>query len=102
MIQEQKSILRICLASMLLLICGFGLCQPAKAAADPAIVRAADKEGVLRIYTNTHKNVADDLLYAFHRQYPEIRIDYNDLNAAPLYDRFRSEVANRRSTADFV
>jgi iron(III) transport system substrate-binding protein len=101
MIQEQKSILRICLAG-LLLICGFGFCDPARAAADPAIIRAADKEGVLRIYTNTHKNVADDLLSAFHRLYPSIRIDYNDLNAAPLYDRFRAEVAGHKPTADFV
>jgi iron(III) transport system substrate-binding protein len=65
-------------------------------------MRAAYAEGEIRIYTNTHKNVADDLFAAFHRLYPQIRIDYNDLNAAPLYNRFRTEVANHRPTADFV
>jgi iron(III) transport system substrate-binding protein len=79
-------------------VCAIG----ASAAEDDSIIRGADQEGLLRIYTNTHKNVSDDLLGAFHKIYPRIRIDYNDLNAAPLYQRFRSEVANHKPTADFV
>lgn len=97
---NRKSTLGICVAWLAMIICGSA--QSVAAQTDSAIVRAANEEGALRIYTNTHKNVADDLLAAFHRLYPRIRIDYNDLNAAPLYNRFRTEVAEHKPTADFV
>jgi iron(III) transport system substrate-binding protein len=100
--QSQKSTPLAYVASILLLLCISMQTAKADADEDPAIVRAANREGALRIYTNTHTNVAGDLLAAFHQIYPDIRIDYNDLNAAPLYSRFRAEVAGHKPTADFV
>ncbi len=74
---------------------------------DPAahgeVVDAARREGRLAIYSVIHANAAtDDLLGAFHRLYPFIRIVNSDDDALRTYQRFRREVDAGRPSADFI
>ena len=56
------------------------------------IIKAAEDEGELVIYSNTDKNVARDLIEDFEKLYPKIDIEYEDLNSTELHHRFLSEM----------
>jgi iron(III) transport system substrate-binding protein len=88
----------------LVLVCGPQF--HARAEEGPAtyasIVESAKREGQLIVYSNTHMDVARDLLSDFHGLYPFIKVEYWDLNAAPIYDRLTNEIAAHQAGADFV
>jgi iron(III) transport system substrate-binding protein len=66
------------------------------------IVAAARREGALSIYSATDAREVADLLRDFGSLYPEIRVEYADLNSTELYSRFIAEVAAREGSADFL
>lgn len=69
---------------------------------DERLVADAKREGALSIYSATDAREAADLLRDFGSLYPEIRVDYADLNSTELYSRFIAEVAAREGTADLL
>lgn len=66
------------------------------------VVEAANKEGALRIYATTDEASARPLLDAFRAQYPQITIEYSNLNSTELYNRVVSEQAAGQPGADFI
>ncbi len=80
---------------------------PARAAAgDPqtaaAIVAAAEKEGVLEVYSSTDAVVAAPLLKDFAALHPGIRVEFNDMNTTEIYNRFVGEAAAGAGTGDLL
>lgn len=67
-----------------------------------SIVEGARREGALSIYSATDAREVVELLRDFRTLYPEIRVDYADLNSTELYSRFIAEVAAREGTADLL
>jgi iron(III) transport system substrate-binding protein len=68
-----------------------------------AVLEAARQEGQLVIYSVLHADSAVmDLLDAFRRRYPFIRISNSDDDGARTYQRFRREVAGGKPSADFI
>ncbi|WP_198411303.1 ABC transporter substrate-binding protein [Marinimicrobium alkaliphilum] len=65
-------------------------------------IREAVAEGKLTIYSTTDKEWAAGLLSKFRELYPEIAIEYNNLESANLHSRFLGEVHAGESTADFL
>jgi iron(III) transport system substrate-binding protein len=67
-----------------------------------AIIRAAEDEGKLIIYSNTDTRPASELIEDFRQVYPKIAIDYQDLNSTELHYRFVSEMQLGYDSADIV
>lgn len=66
--------------------------------------RVADgnAEGHLIIYSTTDAREVAQLLQDFRALYPQIRLDYADINSTELYSRFIGEVASKEGTADLL
>lgn len=84
-------------ASLLALAAG-----SAALAADDATVAAARKEGAVSIYSATDLSLVQPMIDAFNAKYPEIRVDYNDLNTNIIYNRVISEAAAGQVGGDVV
>jgi iron(III) transport system substrate-binding protein len=67
-----------------------------------AIVRAAEDEGRLVIYSTTDASVAQPLLRDFQTLYPRIAVEYEDLTSTELHHRFVAETQLGRDTADVL
>ncbi len=65
-------------------------------------ITAAKKEGRLVIYSTTDLVAANPLLKDFKTLYPEIEIEYNDMNSTEVYHRFKSEIAAGQKSADIL
>ena len=66
------------------------------------IVKAGEAEGALSVYSNTDVNEVGDLIAAFNKLYPNIKVDYLDTATATMYSRFVSEVGSGTPSADVV
>lgn len=66
------------------------------------IVRAAENEGRLVIYSSTDANVAAPLIADFRSMYPRIEVTFEDLNTTELYHRFIAETHLGAGTADVL
>lgn len=66
------------------------------------LVASAHREGQLRIYSTTDVREVDALLRDFRSLYPQIRLEYVDINSHELYSRFLEEVSARKATADLL
>jgi iron(III) transport system substrate-binding protein len=65
-------------------------------------VQEANAEGRLSIYSTTDAREVDELLRDFRALYPQITIDYADINSTEVYSRFIAEVAAKEGTADLL
>jgi iron(III) transport system substrate-binding protein len=65
-------------------------------------VLEANQEGRLSIYSTTDAHEVDELLRDFRALYPQIAIDYADINSTEVYSRFIAEVAAKEGTADLL
>lgn len=63
-------------------------------------IAAANKEGTLVIYSATDSKAAEFLLKDFRVLYPNIKVEYNDMNSTEIYNRFLSEQAAGGAGAD--
>ncbi len=88
---------RLAFASLLALVAAC----PALAA-DEATVAAAKKEGAVSVYSATDLGLVQPMIDAFNAKYPEIRVDYNDLNTNIIYNRVISEAAAGQVGGDIV
>ena len=66
------------------------------------IIEAAKQEGRLSIYSTTDAREVQELINDFRSLYPEINVEYADLNSTEIYSRFIAEVAAREGSADFL
>jgi iron(III) transport system substrate-binding protein len=64
------------------------------------MIAAASKEGTLVIYSATDSKAAEFLLKDFRVLYPNIKVEYNDMNSTEIYNRFLSEQAAGGAGAD--
>ncbi|MFS8039004.1 ABC transporter substrate-binding protein [Xanthobacter sp. AM11] len=71
-------------------------------AADEATIAAANKEGGLVIYSATDYAQVQPMIEAFRAKYPNIKVDYNDLNTNIIYNRVISEAAANQVGGDVV
>lgn len=67
-----------------------------------ALVSAARDEGKVVVYSTTDVSAVAALIRDFELVYPGIKVDYNDLNSAELYQRFVAETAAGRPSADVL
>jgi iron(III) transport system substrate-binding protein len=65
-------------------------------------VMEANQEGRLSIYSTTDALEVAELLRDFRALYPQIVVDYADINSTELYSRFIAEVAAKEGTADLL
>lgn len=72
-------------------------------AAEPlqSILDAARREGVVVIYAATDQAIVQPLIDDFMARHPGVRVDYQDMSSATLYERFRRE-SDDGASADVV
>jgi hypothetical protein len=70
---------------------------PAAYPADYAqTITAARKEGKVVIYSALDTKAAQPLIKDFNALYPDIKVEYNDMNSTEMYNRFIAEAASAR------
>ena len=74
----------------------------APAVADTELAKKAEQEGKLIIYSTTDTKAADPLLKGFNKKYPNIQVEYHDMNSTEIYNRYISEQASGAHSADLV
>lgn len=67
-----------------------------------AIVSAARDEGKVVVYSTTDLSAVASLIRDFESANPGVKVEYNDLNSTELHNRFLSETAARRPSADVL
>ncbi len=85
-------------------------CLPAFAQSVPAgypadyakTLAAAEKEGKVVVYSTTDTKAAQPLIKDFETLYPNIKVEYNDVNSTEMYNRFIAEVAAGQGSADVM
>jgi iron(III) transport system substrate-binding protein len=76
---------------------------PAGYPADYAqVLAAAKKEGKVVIYSALDTKAAQPLIKDFSALYPDIKVEYNDMNSTEMYNRFIAEVAAGQGSADVM
>ncbi len=81
----------------------FAQTPPAGYPADYAqIIAAANKEGKVVIYSALDTKAAQPLIKDFTALYPNVKVEYNDMNSTEMYNRFIAEVASGQGSADVM
>ena len=65
-------------------------------------VASAKKEGKVVIYSALDTKAAQPLIKDFNALYPDVKVEYNDMNSTELYNRFIAEVASGQGSADVM
>jgi iron(III) transport system substrate-binding protein len=65
-------------------------------------IAAANKEGKLVVYSALDTKAAQPLIKDFNALYPNIKVEYSDLNSTELYNRFIAESASGQGSADVM
>jgi iron(III) transport system substrate-binding protein len=66
------------------------------------VIAAAKKEGKVVIYSALDTKAAQPLIKDFNAVYPDIKVEYNDMNSTEMYNRFIAEVAANQGSADVM
>ena len=66
------------------------------------ILDGAKKEGKVIIYSTTDTKAAGPIIKGFEALYPDVKVEYNDMNSTELYNRYISEQAAGGSSGDIV
>jgi len=92
------------LAAALAAACMPALAQvPAGYPADYAnTIAAAKKEGKVVVYSALDTKAAQPLIKDFNALYPDIKVEYNDMNSTEMYNRYIAEVAAGQGGADVM
>ncbi len=90
-------------ASLLVWFCAAAALGAGKPpATSPQVLKAAEDEGKILVYSTTDSAAAAPLLKDFAEYRPKISVDYNDMNSTEIYNRFVSEAAAGSGTADLI
>jgi iron(III) transport system substrate-binding protein len=65
-------------------------------------IAAAKKEGRVVIYSALDTKAAQPLIKDFNALYPDIKVEYNDMNSTEMYNRFIAESASGQAGADVM
>lgn len=65
-------------------------------------IAAARKEGKVVVYSALDTKAAQPLIKDFSALYPDIKVEYNDMNSTELYNRFIAEAAAGQGSADVM
>lgn len=65
-------------------------------------IEAANKEGKVVVYSALDTKAAQPLLRDFSALYPNVKVEYNDMNSTELYNRFIAEQASGQGGADVM
>jgi iron(III) transport system substrate-binding protein len=65
-------------------------------------IAGAKKEGKVVIYSALDTKAAQPLIRDFSAVYPDIKVEYNDMNSTEMYNRFIAEVAAGQGSADVM
>ena len=65
-------------------------------------IAAANKEGKVVIYSALDTKAAQPLIRDFNALYPDVKVEYNDMNSTELYNRFIAEVASGQGGTDVM
>src|SRR5258706_2286376 len=65
-------------------------------------IAAAKKEGKVVVYSALDTKAAQPLVKDFSALYPDVKVEYNDMNSTELYNRFIAEVASGQGSADIL
>lgn len=65
-------------------------------------IAAAKKEGKVVIYSALDTKAAQPLIKDFNALYPDIKVEYNDMNSTEMYNRFIAESASNQAGADVM
>src|SRR6476660_6674624 len=97
-------LLRVAVAALAMLAAPvFAQNVPAGYPADYAqTVAAAKKEGKVVIYSALDTKAAQPLIKDFNALYPDVKVEYNDMNSTELYNRFIAEQASGQGGADVM
>jgi iron(III) transport system substrate-binding protein len=98
------------MSSRLLALALAALVAPALAQSVPAgypadyaqTIAAARKEGKVVIYSALDTKAAQPLIRDFNALYPDIKVEYNDMNSTEMYNRFIAEAASGQGSADVM
>ena len=66
------------------------------------ILDGAKKEGKVIIYSTTDTKAAGPIIKGFEALYPDVKVEYNDMNNTELYNRYISEQAAGGAGSDIV
>src|SRR6185312_12335344 len=66
------------------------------------LVAAARKEGKVVVYSALDTKAAQPLIKDFNALYPDIKVEYNDMNSTEMYNRFIAEAASGQGGADVM
>ena len=66
------------------------------------VITAARAEGKVVIYSALDTKAAQPLVRDFNVLYPEVKVEYNDMNSTELYNRFIAEQASGAGGADVM
>src|SRR5438034_11180803 len=81
----------------------FAQSPPAGYPADYAqTIAAANKEGKVVVYSALDTKAAQPLIRDFNALYPNVKVEYNDMNSTELYNRFIAEQASGQGGADVM
>src|SRR6201991_1731546 len=81
----------------------FAQAVPAGYPADYAqVIAGAKKEGKVVVYSALDTKAAQPLVRDFNALYPDVKVEYNDMNSTELYNRFIAEVAAGQGGADVM
>ena len=97
-------LLRVAVAAvMAVAVPAFAQSVPAGYPADYAqTIAAARKEGKVVIYSALDTKAAQPLIKDFNALYPDIKVEYNDMNSTEMYNRFIAEAASGQGSADVM
>jgi iron(III) transport system substrate-binding protein len=65
-------------------------------------IAAAKQEGKVVIYSALDTKAAQPLVRDFNALYPDVKVEYNDMNSTELYNRFIAEEASGQGSADIM
>ena len=65
-------------------------------------IATANKEGKVVIYSALDTKAAQPLIKDFSALYPNIKVEYNDMNSTEMYNRFIAEAASGQGSADVM
>ena len=65
-------------------------------------IAAAKSEGKVVIYSALDTKAAQPLIKDFNAVYPDVKVEYNDMNSTEIYNRYIAEAASGQGSADVV
>ncbi len=91
-------------AAALSVACGSALAQVPNGypATYQKLIDAAKKEGKVVVYSTTDTKAAAPVVKDFEALYPDVKVEYNDMNSTEIYNRYISEQAAGGASGDVI